>query len=179
MASWQTLSQRSPEFNGSIVYDRASGRLVQFPEFHADGVDRTLYELKDGEWKSIAGTGLPQLLQRWIYFDERLGCVVAMGIPARSGTARPPMMYRLSQTGWQAIAPTIAPTERYHHIMAFDSHRHVSVLVSGTLLHGTSAEIDRLRTTWELRGERWSERNRSADDNAVEHTYCQRGYGGL
>jgi hypothetical protein len=169
-ATWIPAAGGPPgRADAGIAFDAARGLIVMLGGLGSGGVLNDMWTWDGATWTRITPTLPPR---RWIHrmaYDTARQRVVTFG-----GFA-PGVVFgdtwEWDGTSWQARTPPVAPAARFGYGLAYDTHRHVTVLFGGQTSNVFGQGV--LGDTWERDGSDWRARDVSGSS---PRSFCKMVY---
>lgn len=141
--------------NLAMAYDSVRGVTVLFGGYTSTALSTT-WEWDGTNWtQRLPANSPPARSRHAMAYDSARGVTILFGgyVVGSGGTiVALGDTWEWDGTSWTQRAPASIPNGRYHHAMAYDSMRQVTVLFGGNAGGG------RLNDTWEWDGTNWTRR---------------------
>lgn len=119
--------------NAAAVFDAARGNVLLFGGLGANYLSDT-WAFDGAQWTRLATGGPTGRRSHAMSYDPRRGAVILFGGFGYRGSARVELddTWEWNGTAWSQVVPTLRPTARVDHAMAFDAARDDLILFGGT-----------------------------------------------
>lgn len=148
----------------TLVFDSLRNRVVLFGGLSSQGYMNDTWEFDGSSWsRAVVGQSPPARDSHAMVYDSyRNVTVLYGGFGLESGYYKDDT-WEYDGTSWHQVLPAQSPSKRYHHAMAFDSDRNVTVLFGGRNASGL------LSDTWEYDGIEWRQINTPQSPSSREN----------